>query len=72
MYYFKDPKTGERSVSLTLVAVTFIIAVVAMGLQVAKVTDNISSVLELFYATAALYFSRRWNGTAKSIDEKVE
>jgi hypothetical protein len=59
--YLVDPKTKEPSVSLTLMAVSFFVALVAIGLNIAKVTDNTSSAMELLITTAGLYFGRRLN-----------
>lgn len=55
-----DEKTNEPSVSLTLLMTTFLMAAVAAILHLAKVTDNTSVCTELFYATLALYFGRRY------------
>lgn len=54
-----DPKTKSESVSLTLLLVSFLIACTAIGLNIAKVTENTSSSAELFMACAGLYFGRK-------------
>lgn len=60
MFYFNDPKTKEPSVSLSFVLIAFI--VVLFG-SVANVLGYVEKepgpLMELFYATAALYFGRR-------------
>jgi hypothetical protein len=61
-----DPKTKEPSVSLTMLVSSFVIALIACGLHMAKVVENISSVTELFYATTALYFGRRFSMNGKT------
>jgi hypothetical protein len=68
--WIPDPKTKEASVSLTMLVVSFAIALVACGLQMAKVVENISSVTELFYATTALYFGRRFSAGSKTFSSE--
>lgn len=75
--WIADPKTGERSVTLTLLAVSFLALVVASALQVAGVVNNISSLMELFLTTSASYLGRRINFNGKSfsaeqVDKKDE
>lgn len=53
-----DPKSKTPSISYTLLVVSFMYATVAIALNIAKITENTSSAMELFYATAALYFGR--------------
>lgn len=64
--WIKDPKTKESSVSLTMLVSAFAIALIACALHMAKVVENISSVTELFYATTALYFGRRFTAANKT------
>jgi hypothetical protein len=59
--FLTDPKTSQKSVSLTLMAISFLVAIAAVILNIAKVTDNVSSSAELFYGCAALYFGRKLN-----------
>lgn len=56
-----SPKTGQPDVSLTLLVVTFLGAGLGAILQMAKIVDNASIALELFYASSALYFGRNLN-----------
>lgn len=59
--WLSDPKTGEKSVATTLVAVTFIGVLVAASLHMAgKITDT-SVMMELFYSTAGLYGVRKFS-----------
>jgi len=67
--FIKDPKTGESSVSLTLMLVTFMGAVIASVLEMCNLVESTSLAAELFYATSALYFGRRFNiGKDKSLE----
>ena len=64
-----DPSTGKPSVSLTLLIISFMALVIASGLHLKQLTNNTSSLLELFYACASLYFGRRLsfsNGSSKT------
>lgn len=54
-----DPTTKQPSVSLTQLVASFTMLVVLGGLQVFKVIDGVGIFSELFYASVALYFSRR-------------
>lgn len=71
--YFKDPKTGEQSISLTLLIVTFLCAIGAGALNMFGKTSSTSIFAELFYSSAALYFSRRFSIGGKSFSaDKAE
>jgi len=59
--WISDPKTKEPSVSLSMLCVSFVAALVAMGLHMAKVIDDTSVATELLYSTTALYFGRRFS-----------
>ena len=63
----QDPKQKEPSVSLTMLLVTFIVVLVAAGLDMAGKVKSTSVVTELFYACTALYFGRRFNIGGKQI-----
>lgn len=55
--YLKDPKDGVPSVSLTMTMATW---ATALGFTVKlAVAGNSDPLMNLFYATAALYFGRR-------------
>jgi hypothetical protein len=57
-----DPKANMASVSLTLVFVSsllVIIGIVGKWSQIAGAID-MSSAMEFFYASSALYFGRQW------------
>ncbi len=55
---FRDPKTHLASISFTLLVLSFLYAAIMIVLNVSKQVENISYVMELFYASAALYFGR--------------
>lgn len=61
-----DPKTGQPSVSLSLLAISFTIAAGAIIMNILKYTDNTSASTDLFFGCAALYFSRKMNINGKS------
>lgn len=65
--WLSDPKTKESSVSLTLMVISFVVLLVASTLHIAQLTDNTSSLTELFYATAGLYFGRKFQGKSGNI-----
>jgi hypothetical protein len=57
--YLPDPKDGKPSVSLTMLGISF---VTVLGFSISSVleyTKEPGPLMELFYATAALYFGRR-------------
>jgi hypothetical protein len=56
--YLVDPKTNIKSVSLTLLVVSFTATIIAAGLQIAGAVGNVSVLVELTLSTAALYFGR--------------
>ena len=69
--WITDPKTGQKSVSLSLMIVSFCSII---GCSFAKVTGNLEStgpLLELFYATAALYFGRRFKGKGEIGEDRT-
>lgn len=65
--YLTDPKTKEKSVSLTLMLVSFILALVAGGLEMAGLVKGTSISLELFWGTAGLYFGRKFTTRGQSV-----
>lgn len=70
--YLPDPKDGKPSVSLTMLAVTF---VTVLGFSIASVLEYAKEpgpLMELFYAAAALYFSRRVQIGSKTFSSTKE
>lgn len=65
--YLRDPRTKQKSVSLTLLLITFLLALAAIGLEIAGLSKTTSGALELFYANAGLYFGRRFASQKGSI-----
>jgi len=57
--WFKDPKGGEKSVSLTLLIISFIVMVASIVGEMSGKLTSTSSAPELFYACCATYFGRR-------------
>jgi hypothetical protein len=71
--WITDPKTKESSVSLTLMVISFVALLGASTLHISKLTENTSSLTELFVTTAGLYFGRRFQTkSGNSIDPKSE
>lgn len=58
--FLTDPKSKAPSVSLTLLVVSFVALLVASTFHISGVTQNTSSLTELFGITASLYFGRRF------------
>lgn len=68
-----DPVSGQASISLTLLVLSSLLCVIAMGLEMSGVISNTSMSFEFFGASSALYFGRRWNsskGQAIDVGEK--
>lgn len=72
--YSKDPKTGEPSVSLTVLWVSIVYLITMGVLQAMGKVDATGSAMEFFGISSALYFGRRvnLNGKTYSEDEKEE
>lgn len=60
--WLRDPKTKEYSVSLSLMVISFVALLCASTLHLAKMTENTSSLTELFGICTSLYFGRRFQG----------
>jgi hypothetical protein len=62
-FWLSDPKdkNGSPSVSLTLLMVTFSLTLIAAGLQMFKIVDNISCLPEVLWGLLSLYFLRRFS-----------
>jgi hypothetical protein len=72
MLYFSDPKNSKPSVSLTAFIITFVIV---LGFGIANALGYVEKepgpLMELFYASAALYFGRRVSlGQKQILNEK--
>ena len=75
-----DPRTKERSVSFTMVIITFVALMIAQGLFIFGKVNNTAQLLEIFISTASLYFGCHisYKGNTYSADkaqqiiEKVE
>lgn len=61
-----DPKTKERSVSLTLLVGSGVVLAVCGILQVLGKTQSVGPFSEMFYSCTALYFSRRLTISGKN------
>ena len=71
--WITDPKTKEKSVSLTLMSVAFVALLVASTFHLSGLVENTSSLTELFGICTGLYFGRRFQGkSGNALGEKVE
>lgn len=71
--WIADPKSKEPSVSLTLLTLSFVALLVASTVHLAGLTDNTSSLTELFVTTAGLYFGRKFTTkSGNAIETKAE
>lgn len=68
----QDPKQKEPSVSLTMLLISFIIVLIAAGLEMAGKVKGTSVTLELFWGTAGLYFGRRTSLFSKNVIESKD
>lgn len=59
MAWITDPKTKEKSVTLTFSTVSFIVFIVGNILQIAGVVENLASLNEAFFGSLLLYLGRR-------------
>lgn len=70
--YLTDPKTKEKSVSLTFLVVSFVLFSGFSAAGAFGYVKEINSLSELFYACAALYFGRRVKVGTKTFETKQE
>lgn len=64
--FVRDPIKQAPSVSLTLLIISFGVAVVTNILNLTKQLDDVGYVMELFYACSCLYFGRSFTGKSGS------
>jgi len=57
--WLRDPKNRKRSVSLSLLAVSFVLVVGASTAQMLGLIENTGLAAEIFYSCCATYFGRR-------------
>lgn len=67
-----NKETDDKSVSLTMVVVAFLAVLVANGLELAKVTESTASLMELFYATAGLYWGRKFTSAKGTVVDNTK
>lgn len=77
--WITDPTTKLKSVSLTLLMITFSISIVAGIANMLGKIENTSIITEMLYSFVALYFGRRMSFkgknvelSGKTLDEKVD
>jgi len=69
-FLFIDPKNGKASVSLTMMLLSFLIVLIAAGLDMSGKVKGTSVILEIFWGTTALYFGRKLNFSKEKSVEK--
>jgi hypothetical protein len=57
-----DPRTKEPSVSLSMLVISFLGVLIASGLEMSGKVENTSILMEAFYASAGLYWGRKFQG----------
>ena len=67
MFYFKDPKTGEPSLTLTLVWISFYMLIAGSIAFIMGRIETTGPLLEIYITNATLYFSRRFNLSTKNL-----
>jgi hypothetical protein len=75
MKWMTNPVDGKPSVSLTMMFVSFLVAMVISILQVFKAVDAGGMSLEIFLATSALYFGNKFTARGKTMEvlsEKIQ
>jgi len=65
MKYMIDPKTGEPSVSLTMLNIAIAAYLIAAGLSLVGIVSGVGPLQEFLYTTTALYFGRRFSFGSK-------
>ena len=55
-YLLIDPRTKQRSISFTMLIITFIALLVSQGLLIFGKVNNTGQLLEIFISTCSLYF----------------
>lgn len=70
--YLTDPKNSKKSVTLTFLVISFILFAGFSGAQALGYAESVGAFAELFYATAALYFGRRFQVGTKTFDVSQE
>jgi hypothetical protein len=72
LFFVQDPVTRLPSVSLTLLIVSFTLAILSLLNKVANIVDgvDVENTLELLIITASLYFGRAFTrgSTGSSLD----
>jgi hypothetical protein len=59
MFYFTDPKNGKKSVSLTLMMLSFLLMVIGSVLVTFGKMEDLTAFTTLFLTCSGLYFGRR-------------
>ena len=79
-YLLNDPKQNQKSLTFSLAVYTFILLMIAEGLEIANITHTVGDMLGIFISSISLYLGRRINfggqqysaEKAEQIEEKIE
>jgi hypothetical protein len=71
-FWLNNPSDGKPSVSLSLMVISFAVAMIISILQVFKQVENGGMCLEIFYATSALYFGNKFTARGKQVEVVAE
>jgi hypothetical protein len=65
-----DPKSGELSVSLTLVFLSAGLLIIAIGLEMTGIIESTSMAFEFFGASCGLYWGRKFSSSKVNLDKE--
>ena len=68
MWWLTDPKSDKKSVSLTMLAITFLLFVALSTCEALGYEIKAGGVSELFYASTSLYFFRKLTFKGKNVE----
>jgi len=68
--WVNDPKTGEASVSLTLVILSAGLLTIAMSLEMIGIIRSTSMTFEFFGAACGLYWGRKFTSAKGQVIDK--
>lgn len=63
-----DPKHKVESVSLTMLVIAFVLIITGGILQIFKIVESTSILMEVFVTCCALYFGRNFSIAGKNYD----
>lgn len=70
--WLTDPKTKDKSVSLTLLMISFVGIIISGSLEISGIVNTTSVLPEIFYGCCATYFGRRIKFGNKEFGENLK